>query len=218
MPWDAENMRLHGLSAERASYGTKFLILVLIIAVLSGLISGVLSAMFFARPGPEGLAGVQGPQGEQGPTGTQGLQGIPGANGTNSVLQIVQKKNDTTLDTSGYTAMQWFNMSESDASMEIIMNIQQDSRVFAQLSMVASLAAPGSLWVRIVVDNSLNSSVVMSSVGPPSAGVFRLTSHTEFLTDQLSSGQHSIKVQFLREGGSPLILSRVLTAMELTSE
>ncbi len=211
-------MRLHSLSAERSSYGTKFLILVLIIAVLSGLVSGVLSAMFFARPGPEGPAGIQGPQGTQGPTGTQGLQGIPGTNGTNSVLQIFQKKNDTTLDTSGYTVMQWFYMSESDTSMEILMNIQQNSRVFTQFSMVASLAAPGSLWVRIVVDNSLNSTVVMSSVGPPSAGVFRLTSHVEFLTDPLSSGQHSIKVQFLRESGAPLILGRILTAMELASQ
>jgi hypothetical protein len=112
--------------------------------------------------------------------------------------------------------MQWFNMSGFDASMEILMNVQQNSRVFAQFSMVASLAAPGSLWMRIVVDSSLNSSLAMSSVGPPSAGVFRLTSHVEFLTGPLSSGQHLIQVQFLRESGSPQILDRTLTVMEIT--
>lgn len=209
-------MKLHNPNTERSSYGTKFLILVLIIAVLSGLVSGVLSAMLFARPGPEGPTGVQGPQGEQGPAGTQGLQGIPGTNGTNSILQIVQKKNDTTHDTSGYTAMQWFNLSESDASMKILINIQQDSRIFAQFTMVVSFDTAGSLWTRIVVDNSLNSSVAISSIGPPSAGVYRLTSHIEFLTDPLSIGQHSIQVQFLRESGSPQILDRTLTVMEIT--
>ena len=211
-------MRLHSLSAERPSYGSKFLILVLIVGILSGLVSGALSAMFFARPGPEGPAGSQGAQGPQGPTGSQGPQGTPGTSGTNSILQILQNRNDTTHDTSGYATMQWFNMSQFDPSMKIIINIQQDSKVFTEFSMVASLDAPGSLWVRIVVDNHLNSTVAVSSVGPPSAGVFRLTSHIEFLTDPLSSGQHSIQVQFLRESGSPLILDRTLTAMEMISQ
>lgn len=201
-------MKLHSLSAERSSYGTRFLILVLIIAILSGLVSGALSAMLFARPGPGGPTGLQGAQGIQGPTGSQG---------TNSILQMIQNRNDTLHDTSGYTAMQWINMSEFDASMKILINIQQDSRVFAELSMVASLDAPGSLWARIVVDNSLNSSNAISSVGPPSAGIYRLGSHIEFLTGPLSIGQHSIQVQFLRESGSPLILDRTLTAMEMIS-
>jgi len=208
-------MKLHNPSSERPPYGLKFLILILIIAILSGLVSGALSAMFFARPGPEGPAGTQGTQGEQGATGPQG---VPGPNGTNSILQVIQKMNDTTHDTSGDTPMQWINMSEFDGSMEILISIQQDSRIFAQFSMIASLDAPGSLWARIVVDNNLNSSVSITSVGPPSAGVFRLTSHIEFLTAPLSSGQHSIRVQFLRESGAPLILDRTLTVMEMISQ
>jgi len=215
MLYDDETMKLHNPSSERTPYGMKFLILILIIAILSGLVSGALSAMFFARPGPEGPAGVQG---TQGPAGPQGPQGTPGTNGINSILQVVQRTNDTTHDTSGSAAMQWINMSEFDPSMEILVNIQQDSRIFAQFSMVASLDAPGSLWARIVVDNRLNSSVAVSSVGPPSAGVFKLTNHIEFLTGSLSSGQHSVQVQFLRESGSPLILDRTLTAMEIISQ
>lgn len=205
-------MKPHSPSAEKSSYGMKFLILVLIIAILSGLISGVLSAMLFARPGPEGPAGSQGAQGGQGP------QGNPGPNGINSILQIVQNRNDTTHGTSDYAVMQWFNMSQFDASMKMIINIQQNSKVFVQFSMVASLDAPGSLWARIVVDNNLNSTLAISTVGPPSAGVYRLTSHIEFLTDPLSSGQHLVQVQFLRESGSPIILDRTLTVMELISQ
>jgi hypothetical protein len=208
-------MKLHSPSADKPSYGMKFLILVLIIAILSGLVSGALSAMFFARPGPEGPAGSQG---MQGPAGSQGQQGMPGTNGINSILQIVQNRNDTARDTSSYSVMQWFNMSQFDASMKTVINIQQNSKVFAQFSMVASLDAPGSLWARIVVDNNLNSTVAISSVGPPSAGIYKLTSHIEFLTDPLSSGQHSVQVQFLRESGSPMILDRTLTVMELISQ
>jgi len=210
-------MKLHNPSAERQSYGTKFLILVLIIAVLSGLVSGALSAMFFARPGPEGPAGTQGNPGEQGSSGPQGPQGTAGTNGTNSILQIIQNTNNTIHDTSLDPA-RWINMSEFDASMEILINIRQGSKIFAQFSMVVSFDAAGSLKARIVVDNRLNSSVAISSVGPPSAGVYSLTSHIEFLTDPLSIGQHSIQVQFLRENGSPLILDRTLTAMELISQ
>jgi hypothetical protein len=167
--------------------------------------------MFFARPGPEGPAGSQGVQGS---TGSQGPQGI---SGTNSILQLVQHTNDTVHDTIT-DGTQWTNMSEFDASMEILINIQQDSRIFSQFSMIAAIDAPGSLWAKVVVDNNLNSTVAISSVGPPSAGIYRLTSNIEFLTDPLSSGQHSIRVQFLRESGFPVILDRTLTVMELISQ
>jgi hypothetical protein len=205
-------MKIHRTSSEKPAYGTKFLILILIIAILSGLISGVLSAMLFARPGPEGPAGSQGTQGVQGP------QGTPGTNGINSILQIVQNRNDTTHDTSSYAAMQWLNMSQFDASMKITINIQQNSKVFIQFSMITSIDAPGSMWARTVVDDTLNSTVAISSVGPPSAGIYRLTNHIEFLTDPLNSGQHSVQIQFLRESGFPIIMDRTLTVMELISQ
>jgi len=159
---------------------------------------------------------MQGEQGIQGPAGPQGQQGIPGTDGINSILQIVQNRNDTTQDTSSYTALQWFNMSVFDPSMNVTINIQQSSKIFVQLSGIVSLSSPASLWMRIRVDSNLNSTLSINSVGPPSAGTFRFSSHIEFLTDSLSSGQHVINVQFLRESGSPVILDRTLTVMEIT--
>jgi len=103
-----------------------------------------------------------------------------------------------------------------DPSMNMTVVIQQNSRIFVQFSGTLSMEAPGSIWIRIVVDNSLNSTVSIISVGPPSAGTFRLQSHIEFLADQLASGQHRIDVQFYRESGTPIILDRSLTFMEIT--
>jgi hypothetical protein len=108
-------------------------------------------------------------------------------------------------------------MSGFDSSMIITMNVRQDSKLFVEFSATISLEPPGSLWVRIVVDNILNSTVSMSSVGPPSAGTFKFPSHVEFLTDPMSGGAHSIQIQFLRENGSPIILERAVTAMEVMS-
>ena len=212
-----------------------FLIVILVLSLLLGLVGGVLGALFFAKPGPQGeqgiqglqgtqglqgLQGIQGIQGEQGVAGLQGLQGpqgIAGVNGVNSVLQVLQSRNNTAQTTSGYAAMQWFNMSVFDHSMNMSVTVQQNSRIFVQFSGTLSMEAPGSMWIRILVDNSLNSTLSIISVGPPSAGTFRLSSHIEFLTNSLNSGQHRIEVQFLRESGAPIILDRTLTFMEIIS-
>jgi len=208
-----------------------FLVAFLAISLLLGLIGGVLGALFFAKPGSQGEQGTQGLQGPQGPQGiqgaqgelgvagaqgAQGTQGIPGVNGINSILQVIQNRNDTAQTTSSYTSMQWFNMSVFDRSMNLSVTLRQNSRIFVQFSSYSSMEAPGSLWLRILVDNN-SSSMSIVSVGPPSAGAFRLSSHIEFLTNSLSSGQHRIEVQFLRESGSPIILDRTLTFMEIIS-
>lgn len=216
----------------------KIIVLVLVVGLIAGIIGGVLAAPFFAQPGPQGLQGLQGerglqgpqgtqglqgepgPQGEQGlqgPQGPQGIQGIPGAAGTDAVLQIIQNRNETDKDVTSFTAMQWFNMSEFDGFMNVTLTIQQDSRILVQFSSTHSLSSPASIWVRIVVDNALNSTVYVCSIGPPSSGVFRIPGHVEFLTDALVAGQHTINVQFLRENGSPAILDRTLTVMEIAS-
>lgn len=214
------------------------LTLLFVASLILGLIGGTIGAVIFARQGPQGTQGLPGPQGLQGKTGpqgtagatgatgatgqqgaqgTQGLQGISGTNGTNSILQIVQHSNSTAQNIGGYTTMQWSNMSGFDSSMAITINVQQNSKLFVQFSATISLEPPGSAWVRIVVDNIVNSTVSMSSVGPPSAGTFKFPSHIEFLTDAMSGGVHSIQVQFLRENGSPIILDRTVTAMEVMS-
>lgn len=219
-------MKLSNRQDRQKGLSRMFLIVFFTMSLLLGLVGGVLGALFFARPGPQGergqqglqgLQGNQGIQGVQGEAGTQGLQGLPGTNGINSILQILQERNDTAQSTSGYTAMQWFNMSAFDPSMNMSVVIQQNSKIFVEFSATSSMDAPGSLWIRIRVDNSLNSTLSIVSVGPPSAGTFRLQSHIEFLTNSLNSGQHTIEVQFLRESGSPIILDRTLTFMEITA-
>lgn len=220
---------------EQNRYTWKLLALALVIGLLAGAIGAALSAQIFIRPGPQGEQGPLGPQGEtgekgdkgdtgdlglQGPMGEQGepgLQGISGVNGTDAILQIIQKRNDTQVDIGGYTAMQWFNISDLDSSMEVIINIQADSKILVQFSATHKLEPPASIWVRIVVDGAYNSSIYVCSTGPPASGTYKIPGHIEFLTDSLNSGTHTVNVQFLREAGSPTTLERTLTVIEISA-
>ncbi len=209
-------------------YSWKLLVLALVIGLLAGIIGAVLSAQIFIQPGPPGpqgekgdkgdvgTSGLQGPQGDPGSQGAEGIQGIPGVNGTTGILQAIQKRNDTQVDVDSYLAMQWFNLSEIDSSMETIIDIQQDSKIFVQFSTYCILEPPASIWIRIVVDGAYNSTKYVCSTGPPASGTYQIPGHIEFLTDLLNDGSHTINVQFLREVGSPSILDRTLTIIEIS--
>jgi hypothetical protein len=216
-------------SEKQSKYTRDILILALVIGLLASVVGAALTAQMFVKPGPQGEQGQQGPagpQGEQGDTGDigsqgeQGLPGIAGVNGTNSILQIHQNRNATQVDVSGYNATQWYNMSDFDSAMTSTINVQQNSKIFAQLSGSYTLERPASLWTRIVVDNNYNSSMCILSVGPSSAsGAYKMSGHIEFLTDPLNAGSHTINVQFQREGtGSTELLDRTLTVMEITAQ
>jgi len=205
------------------TYTWKFLVLALVIGFIGGILGAALIAPFFVKPGPQGLKGEQGPQGEQGLQGLQGLQGalgsqgMPGINGTDAILQVLQNRNDTVVDTVSFAEGQWFNMSRFDSSMKITISLQQNSKIFGQFSSTHTLNAPALIWVRIVVDNNYNSSVYkVSTPAPPASGIYTIPGHVEFVTGSLNAGQHTVDVQFLQQG-SPLILDRTLTAFEITS-
>jgi hypothetical protein len=177
--------------------------------------------------GPAGEQGVQGIQGQQGPqgetgatgpagaTGSEGPQGLPGTDGSNSVIQIIQSRNTTIFETQSYGTMQWVNMSNLDSTMMININVQQNSKLLIQFSASISINGPASLQTRIVVDNNYISTVSKNSVGSSSTGIMTLSNHIEFLTDPLNSGAHIINLQILRENGSPTILDRTITIMEI---
>jgi len=218
------------------------MVLVLLIGFVTGILGGALVAPFFVAPGPQGLQGETGPAGPQGdegpegsqgetglegPEGPQGEQGVPGPegpaglDGTDAILQILQTRNDTQVDTSSYATEQWHNMSTFDASMELTINIQQDSKIFAQFSGTHLIASPASIWVRIVVDTNQNSSKYVCASQTPASGIYEMTGHIEFLTDSLPAGTHTINAQFqikVATGGSPGILDRTLTATEIASD
>jgi hypothetical protein len=214
--------------AEWDRYPWKLIALALVIGLLAGILGAVLSAQIFIKPGPAGpqgekgdtgdtgSQGEQGPQGEQGLQGEQGPQGIPGLNGTDAILQMIQKSNDTEIFTDNYLSMQWFNISDIDSSMEVVINVQQDSKIFVQFSTHHRLEPPASIWIRIDVDGVYNSSKYACSTGPPASGVYLIPGHIEFLTDLLDAGSHTVNVQFLRENGSPTILERILTVTEIS--
>lgn len=199
---------------DRDRYSWKLMALAVVIALLAGAIGALLSAQFFMKPGPAGPEGSEGPEG---PQGEQGPMGIPGIDGIDSILQVVQKRNDTSASFDGYPVMEWHNISDFDSSMEIIFSIQQDSKIFVQFSTSHRLEPPATISIRIVVDGVYNSSKYVSSTGPPASGVYMIPGHMEFLTDSLDAGSHVINVQFMREVGSPTILERTLTAMEISS-
>jgi hypothetical protein len=215
------------------------LAILLITSIILGSVGGATSAFLAAKPGPQGeqgppgqdgLNGLDGPQGIMGPAGPQGeqgipgsqgeqgiqgIQGIPGTDGSNSIIQTIQNRNNTIQETQSYSSMQWVNMSNSDFLMMTNINIQQNSRLLIQFSASISIDPPGGLQTRIVVDNTYNSAVSMNSVGSSSAGIVKFPNHIEFLTDPLNSGSHTINLQILRENGSPTILDRTITIMEI---
>jgi len=195
----------------------KPLVLTLVVALLAGIVGGALVASLFVKQGEQGEVGPQGLQGPQGSQGVQGIRGIPGTNGTDAILQILQNRNDTLVDTSTYDPMQWVNMSDFDSSMKITINIQQDSKIYVQFSSAYTLPT-ASILVRIVVDNNYNSSICKVSVpAPPASGIYTIPGSLEFLTDPLSAGQHTVEVQFMWENEVPTILDRTLTVAEITS-
>ena len=203
----------------------------IVLALVIGLLASVMSSFITAKmmiergpPGPPGPQGTQGPAGLQGekgdtgdagPQGPQGLQGIAGTNGTDSILQIFQNRNNTEVDVGSYTLMQWYNFSDFDPAMKIIINVEQNSKIFVEFSNTHTLDPPASIWVRIVVDNVYNSSMYICSTGPPASGTYKMPGHIEFLTNSLNAGLHTVNVQFLREIGSPITLGRTLTVIEI---
>lgn len=196
----------------------KMIVLALVVGLLGGVVSGALIAPLFVKPGPPGETGQTGQTGER---GEQGLPGNPGTNGTDAILQILQNRNDTAmvLSTPKYSVLQWFNMSDFDSSMKMTINIQQNSKIFIQFSSSHTLSSGASILVRIVVDNLHNGSIYQaSSASPPSSGTYTFPGHIEFLTGPLSSGQHTVEVQFQRKvDGASTVLERVLTATEITT-
>jgi hypothetical protein len=217
------------------------LAILLVTSIVLGSVGGVTSSFLAAKPGPQGeqgppgqdgLNGQDGSQGPVGPAGSQGEQGIPGPqgdqglqgvqgpsgiDGSNSIIQAIQSRNTTIYATQSYATMQWINMSELDSSMVININVQQYSRLLIQFSASISIDPPGSLQTRIVVDNNFNSTVCLNSVGSSSTGLMRFLNHIEFLTDPLTIGTHTINLQILRENGTPTILDRTITVMEIAS-
>jgi len=199
----------------------KLFAIALIIGLFAGLIGGILSAQFFIKPGPTGPQGEIGDRGDTGAIGPQGVQGedgpqgVLGINGTDAILQVIQKRNTTEIITVGFNLTQWYNISDLDSSMEIVVSSQQESRIFVQFSTSHTLEPPASIWVRIVVDGVLNSSKYICSTGPPASGTYNIPGHIEFLTDSLDAGVHTINVQFLVETGSPTLLERTLTVTEI---
>ena len=207
------------------------LAILLVVSVALGLIGGATSSFLVAESGPQGETGATGPAGATGPPGPtgatgatgaagtegpQGEQGPPGTDGNNSVIQVIQRRNTTTFETQSYAIMQWVNVSDLDSAMMININVQQDSRLLIQFSASISIDPPGSLQTRIVVDNNDISTVSKNSVGSSSTGIMTLSNHIEFLTGPLDSGSHIVNLQILRESGSPIILDRTITVMEIT--
>jgi len=210
----------------------KAVTVVVVIALIAGLIGGVLSAPFFAQPGPEGpqgLQGSEGPQGIQGPQGETGLtgatgpegptgpQGIQGEPGLDSIMQIVQKHNETNQDLGTYTLYQWYNMSIFDSSIRVTIDVQNQSKLYAKFSCSNSLGAETAVWIRVVIDNQLSSNVCIIRIGSPATANWYFPAYAELLTDPLSAGQHVVEVQFLRDDGTPMLLGRTLTVMEISS-
>lgn len=203
------------------SYTMKIMVVVLVIGLLGGIVSAALIAPYFLKAGPQGetgAAGLTGAQGSQGLQGPQGLQGDLGTDGTDAILQMVQNRNTTAVDVGASSMWTWINMSVFDTSMQMTIDLQQNSKLFVEFSTSHTLNSGASIMVRIVVDNVYNSTVYRASSSSPSSVTSTFPGHVEFLTGPLNSGQHTIEVQFQRDiGGPSAVLERALTATEITT-
>lgn len=189
----------------------KAILLPVVIAIIVGLISGLVGAYLFAIPGPQG---PQGNQGVQGLTGETGPTGEPGLNGTNTIQQMIVSQNLTAIniDTT-YTEAQWYNMSVFDSSMEATFNISDQSRILAEFATTVSLSSSG-IWFRIVVDNQYLSAESRASTSPN----MDIPVYVKILTGSFSAGQHTIGVQFYRVSGITTIRDRTIYMTELPAE
>jgi hypothetical protein len=198
-----------------------------VVALVFGLVSGFVGAYMFAKPGPQGLQGEQGIQGVVGPQGAQGEQGIqgaqgeqgiqgePGLNGTNSVIQVIQSQNVTPASLEAYNLTQWYNMSVFDNSMTLTIDIQSESRIYAEFLSTATFTN-SEVWLRIVVDNQHTSTVCyVGCFEVPSSPTLHLPIQVKILTDTLPAGTHTVDVQFYRFNGFPTLLDRSLYVTEL---
>ena len=201
-------------------------LLAVVVALVFGLVSGLVGAYLFAKPGPQGDQGVTGSQGDQGEqgiqgvTGSQGEQGIQGElglNGTNSIIQVIQSQNVTSASLDAYNLTQWYNMSVFDSSMTLTMDIQSESRIYAEFLSTATFTN-SEVWLRIVVDNQYNSTVCyVGCFEVPSSPTLHLPIQVKILTDTLPAGTHTVDVQFYRFNGFPTLLDRSLYVTELAA-
>ncbi len=206
--------------------GKKGVLLAVIAAIIAGLLGGLLGGFLFARAGPQGEQGIQGlqgnngmqgPQGEPGLQGSQGIQGLPGLDGNNSVFQIIQSQNLTNVNLGSYTNGQWYNMSIFDSSMRLTINVQDQSRIYAEFLSSISIPSEGTISLMIVVDNQFNGTVFNVGITNVPALTITFPIQAKILTNALSAGEHTIEVQFLRNNGTPLLMERSLYVSELTS-
>lgn len=203
------------------SFTWKVMVVVLVIGLFGGIISAVLIAPYFIKAGAQGATGATGAtgaQGSQGLQGPQGLQGDPGTAGTDGILQVLQNTNVTSLSVGSTPMWTWINVSNYDASMRMTVNIQENSKLFVQFSTSHTLSSGASITIRVVVDNVYNSVAYTAASSNPSSVTSTFPGHVEFLTESLTSGQHTIEVQFQRNvGGASTILERSLTATEIVT-
>jgi hypothetical protein len=215
--------------------GNRAVIIFVTIAIVAGLVGGLLTASFLTNTNPQVIQGEPGPQGPkgdkgdtgatgetgaEGPQGPTGIQGPQGINGYNSVIQIIQSQNATYAPlTSDYTLDQWYNMSILDGSMKLIIDVQNQSRICAEFIGTVSLSSPCSGWFRLVMDNQIYSTVLMAAIGTTGTEMVSQFEpiQVKMLTGTLSGGQHTVEVEFLREEGTPIVMERSLYVTELAS-
>lgn len=192
----------------------KAILLPVVIAIIVGLISGLVGAYIFATPGPQGPQGIQGVQGLTGETGPAGPEGEPGLNGTNTIQQMIVSQNLTVVNIDiTYIQGQWYNMSVFDSSMKTTLNIFDQSRILAEFATTVSLSSSG-IRFRIVVDNQHFSAECWASTSPN----MDIPVYVKILTGSLSAGQHTIEVQFYRVNGITTIRDRSIYMTELPAE
>lgn len=171
----------------------KGLVLTVVVALISGLIFGLVGAYIFARPGP------------------QGIQGEPGLDGTDTIQQMLVSQNLTSVNLdSSYNLTQWYNVSVVDSSMRTTLNIKNQSRILAEFATTISLSNSG-IWFKIVIDNQYASTVCRATTSPN----MDLPIYVKILTGSLPAGEHVIEVQFYRVNGITVLLDRSVYMTEL---
>lgn len=171
----------------------KGLVLTVVVALISGLIFGLVGAYIFARPGP------------------QGIQGESGLDGTDTIQQMLVSQNLTSVNLdSTYNLTQWYNVSVVDSSMRTTLNIKNQSRILAEFATTISLSNSG-IWFKIVIDNQYASTVCRATTSPN----MDLPIYVKILTGSLPAGEHVIEVQFYRVNGITVLLDRSVYMTEL---
>jgi len=231
----------------RTESDRKTKLLPIVVALIVGLISGLVGAYIFAIPGPEGIQGIQGVQGPTGDTGPMGPTGATGATGATGPTGETGPQGPEGIQgpigpqglqgepgLNGTNTIQQMIVSQNLTlvSIDTIYTAAQwyNMSVFdSSMKTTFNVSDQSRILAEFAATVSLSSSGIWFRIGvdnqyfstecrASTSPNMDIPVYVKILTGSLSAGLHTIEVQFYRVNGITTIRDRSIYMTELPAE